>query len=117
MNDRQAKNNMHPIFRSGGTKNIVGTNLLTKFHDDRTINVASRVLTRKNSSPCGNPNQFGTTINVASRGNKLGINFLLRKRTFRFLDQHPTTRPVPLMKPHERQRRSQKAHHQHIVLR
>ncbi|KAH3787479.1 hypothetical protein DPMN_165603 [Dreissena polymorpha] len=29
--------------------NIIGTNLLTKFHDDQTINVASRVLTRKNA--------------------------------------------------------------------
>ncbi|KAH3780037.1 hypothetical protein DPMN_157847, partial [Dreissena polymorpha] len=30
---------------------IIGTNLLTKFHEDRKINVASRVLTRKNSPP------------------------------------------------------------------
>ncbi|KAH3819566.1 hypothetical protein DPMN_121305 [Dreissena polymorpha] len=28
---------------------IIGTILLTKFHDDRTINVATRVLTRKNA--------------------------------------------------------------------
>ncbi|KAH3741445.1 hypothetical protein DPMN_048170 [Dreissena polymorpha] len=28
--------------------NIIGTNLRTKFHEDRTINVASRVLTRQN---------------------------------------------------------------------
>ncbi|KAH3773292.1 hypothetical protein DPMN_174651 [Dreissena polymorpha] len=32
---------------------IIGTNLLTKFHEDRTINVASRVLTRKNDPPSG----------------------------------------------------------------
>ncbi|KAH3807434.1 hypothetical protein DPMN_135775 [Dreissena polymorpha] len=30
---------------------IIGTNHLTKFHDNRTIHVASRVLTRKNSPP------------------------------------------------------------------
>ncbi|KAH3701253.1 hypothetical protein DPMN_076236 [Dreissena polymorpha] len=30
---------------------IPGTNLLTKFHDDRKINVTSRVLTRKNAPP------------------------------------------------------------------
>ncbi|KAH3806786.1 hypothetical protein DPMN_135113 [Dreissena polymorpha] len=29
----------------------MGTNLLTKFHDDRKIIVASRVLIRKNASP------------------------------------------------------------------
>ncbi|KAH3858331.1 hypothetical protein DPMN_100954 [Dreissena polymorpha] len=35
------------------TKNIIGTNLLTNFHKDRKMNVASRVLTRKNAPPPG----------------------------------------------------------------
>ncbi|KAH3842238.1 hypothetical protein DPMN_115735 [Dreissena polymorpha] len=51
------------VFQATGTifelvQNIIGTNLLTKFHDDRTINMASRVLTRfyysyitKNATP------------------------------------------------------------------
>ncbi|KAH3880624.1 hypothetical protein DPMN_004543, partial [Dreissena polymorpha] len=30
---------------------IIGTNLLTKFHEDKTIHVASRVLTRENAPP------------------------------------------------------------------
>ncbi|KAH3730133.1 hypothetical protein DPMN_056114 [Dreissena polymorpha] len=30
-------------------QDIIGMNLLTKFHEDQTVNVASRVLTRKNS--------------------------------------------------------------------
>ncbi|KAH3816228.1 hypothetical protein DPMN_117741 [Dreissena polymorpha] len=39
------------VFQPNGTifqfvQYIIGANLLTKFHDDRTINVASRVLTR-----------------------------------------------------------------------
>ncbi|KAH3774232.1 hypothetical protein DPMN_175607 [Dreissena polymorpha] len=34
-------------------QNFIGTNLLTKFHEDRKINVASRVLTRKNAPPPG----------------------------------------------------------------
>ncbi|KAH3796731.1 hypothetical protein DPMN_150301 [Dreissena polymorpha] len=34
-------------------QNIIGKNLLTKFHDDRTKNTASRVLTRKNARPLG----------------------------------------------------------------
>ncbi|KAH3736747.1 hypothetical protein DPMN_043320 [Dreissena polymorpha] len=34
-------------------QDIIGTNLMTKFHEDRKINVASRVLTRKNSPPPG----------------------------------------------------------------
>ncbi|KAH3709400.1 hypothetical protein DPMN_068862 [Dreissena polymorpha] len=46
------------VFQATGTtfelvQNIIGTNLLTKFHDDRTINMASRVLTRKNAPPLG----------------------------------------------------------------
>ncbi|KAH3736204.1 hypothetical protein DPMN_042767 [Dreissena polymorpha] len=34
---------------------FIGTNLLTKFHDDQTMNVASRVLTRKNAPPPWRP--------------------------------------------------------------
>ncbi|KAH3704958.1 hypothetical protein DPMN_080020 [Dreissena polymorpha] len=30
---------------------VIGINLLTKFHEDKTINLASRVLTRKNATP------------------------------------------------------------------
>ncbi|KAH3754029.1 hypothetical protein DPMN_188687 [Dreissena polymorpha] len=43
-------------------QDIIRTNLLSKFHEDLKINVASRVLTRKNASPPG-----GHTINVTSR--------------------------------------------------
>ncbi|KAH3789676.1 hypothetical protein DPMN_167862 [Dreissena polymorpha] len=34
-------------------QDIIETNLLTKFHEDWTINVASRVFTRKNAPPLG----------------------------------------------------------------
>ncbi|KAH3805266.1 hypothetical protein DPMN_133563 [Dreissena polymorpha] len=34
-------------------QDINRTNLLTKFHDNRKINVTSRVLTRKNAPPLG----------------------------------------------------------------
>ncbi|KAH3783491.1 hypothetical protein DPMN_161429 [Dreissena polymorpha] len=60
---------------------IIGTNFLTKFHEDRKINVASRVLTRKNAPPPGSHvfkptgiimnllNKFheDRTVNVASK--------------------------------------------------
>ncbi|KAH3867865.1 hypothetical protein DPMN_031002 [Dreissena polymorpha] len=36
----------HQIFELG--RGIIGTNILTKFHEDRTRNVASRVFTRQN---------------------------------------------------------------------
>ncbi|KAH3730550.1 hypothetical protein DPMN_056540 [Dreissena polymorpha] len=35
------------------TQDIIGKNHLSKFHEDRKINVASRVLTRKNAPPPG----------------------------------------------------------------
>ncbi|KAH3787625.1 hypothetical protein DPMN_165752 [Dreissena polymorpha] len=41
-------------------QDIIETNLLTKFHEDWTINVASRVLTRKNASPPGGHYIIGT---------------------------------------------------------
>ncbi|KAH3694242.1 hypothetical protein DPMN_081682 [Dreissena polymorpha] len=46
---------------------IIRMNLLTKFHEDRTINVASRVLTRKNAPPPGGHFHVDRTINVAFR--------------------------------------------------
>ncbi|KAH3891285.1 hypothetical protein DPMN_015378 [Dreissena polymorpha] len=86
MNTLAATKNAPPTgghaFQATGTifelvQNIIGTNLLTKFHDDRTINMASRVLTRKNATPPWRPYIIGTnhltkfhddrTINVASR--------------------------------------------------
>ncbi|KAH3833285.1 hypothetical protein DPMN_106591 [Dreissena polymorpha] len=45
-------------------QDIIETNLLTKFHEDWTINVASRVLTRKNAPPLFHDDR---NINVTSR--------------------------------------------------
>ncbi|KAH3848215.1 hypothetical protein DPMN_090574 [Dreissena polymorpha] len=80
-----AKNAQPPgghIFQATGTifelvQDIIGTNLLTMFHDDRTIIMASRVLTRKNATLLWRPYRIEInlltkfhkdwTINVASR--------------------------------------------------
>ncbi|KAH3697345.1 hypothetical protein DPMN_084844 [Dreissena polymorpha] len=51
-------NNLPPgghVFQATGTifylfRDIIMANLLTKFHDDRNINMASRVLTKKNAT-------------------------------------------------------------------
>ncbi|KAH3892938.1 hypothetical protein DPMN_017074 [Dreissena polymorpha] len=64
---------IYPLFFEGGHKylyvhnHIIGTNLLTKFHEDRKINVAFRVLTRKNAPPPGSHFHEDRTVNVASR--------------------------------------------------
>ncbi|KAH3797418.1 hypothetical protein DPMN_151002 [Dreissena polymorpha] len=63
------------VFQRSGTifdlvQDSIGKNLVTMCHEDRTINVASRVLTRKNTLPPGGYDCQATktiTINVASR--------------------------------------------------
>ncbi|KAH3771523.1 hypothetical protein DPMN_172845 [Dreissena polymorpha] len=50
--DRHEQSNIPPLLRRVGS-DIIGTNLLTKFHEDWKINVASRVLTRRNAPPPG----------------------------------------------------------------
>ncbi|KAH3816992.1 hypothetical protein DPMN_118517 [Dreissena polymorpha] len=47
-------------------RGIIGTNLLTKFHEDRTRNVASGVLTRKTAPPTGGHvfQRIGTTFKL-----------------------------------------------------
>ncbi|KAH3874290.1 hypothetical protein DPMN_037532, partial [Dreissena polymorpha] len=56
-----------PPLGSHHIQDIIGTNLLSKFHEDRKINVASTVLTRKNAPPPGGDFHEDQTINVASR--------------------------------------------------
>ncbi|KAH3735878.1 hypothetical protein DPMN_042438 [Dreissena polymorpha] len=64
-----------PLKKQECLKDIIGTNILTKFHENRKINVASRVLTRKYAPPPGS-HVFQPTgiilnsrseVNVASR--------------------------------------------------
>ncbi|KAH3859720.1 hypothetical protein DPMN_102543 [Dreissena polymorpha] len=50
--------------------------LLTKFHDDRTINVASRVLTRKNAPPPGGHVFKATSIIFELVQDFIGTNLL-----------------------------------------
>ncbi|KAH3701482.1 hypothetical protein DPMN_076471 [Dreissena polymorpha] len=52
-NTRLPSSNLKGRNNDQGAPAIIGTNLLTKFHEDRKINVASRVLTRKNAPPPG----------------------------------------------------------------
>ncbi|KAH3854547.1 hypothetical protein DPMN_097090 [Dreissena polymorpha] len=68
------------VFQPTGTivelvQYFIGTNLLTKFHDDRTINVASRVLTRKNAPPHGGHVFLPTGTNFQYF---IGINLLTK---------------------------------------
>ncbi|KAH3838110.1 hypothetical protein DPMN_111516 [Dreissena polymorpha] len=56
-----------PFFKATKTifeliQDIIGTNLLTKFHDDRKTNVTSRVLTRKIAPPLWWPYIIGMNL-------------------------------------------------------
>ncbi|KAH3877033.1 hypothetical protein DPMN_000887 [Dreissena polymorpha] len=59
-------------------QNIIGTNLLTKFHEDRKINVASRVLTRKNAPPPGSHVFQPTGIIFELVQDIIGMNLLTK---------------------------------------
>ncbi|KAH3873030.1 hypothetical protein DPMN_036255 [Dreissena polymorpha] len=56
----------------------IGTNLLTKFHEDRKINVASRVLTRKNAPPPGSHVFQPTGIIFELVQDIIGMNLLTK---------------------------------------
>ncbi|KAH3733477.1 hypothetical protein DPMN_039905 [Dreissena polymorpha] len=57
---------------------IIETNLLTKFHDDRKINVTSRVLTRKNAPPRGGHVFLPTGIIFELVQDIIGMNLLTK---------------------------------------
>ncbi|KAH3780494.1 hypothetical protein DPMN_158310 [Dreissena polymorpha] len=57
-------------------QDIIGTNLRTKFHDDQAINVASRVLTRKNAEPTGSHVFQPISIMFELVQDIIGMNFL-----------------------------------------
>ncbi|KAH3719614.1 hypothetical protein DPMN_062465 [Dreissena polymorpha] len=59
--------------------NIIWTNLLTKFHEDRKINVASRVLTRKNALLPGGHVFQPTSIIFELIQDIIGMNLLTKK--------------------------------------
>ncbi|KAH3795520.1 hypothetical protein DPMN_149075 [Dreissena polymorpha] len=61
-----------------GAQNIFGTNLLTKFHEDRKINLASRVLTRKNATPTGSHVFLLTGIIFELVKDIIGMNLLTK---------------------------------------
>ncbi|KAH3786103.1 hypothetical protein DPMN_164205 [Dreissena polymorpha] len=59
-------------------QDTIETNLLTKFHEDWTINVASRVLTRTNALPLWWPYIIGMNLLTELHGDWT-INILLKK--------------------------------------
>ncbi|KAH3829506.1 hypothetical protein DPMN_131502 [Dreissena polymorpha] len=75
---------------------MIGTNLLTKFHEDRKLNVASRVLTRfyysqikKNGSPPGGHVFQPTSIIFELVKHIIGINLLTKNNSAKLSKDTP----------------------------
>ncbi|KAH3799956.1 hypothetical protein DPMN_153580 [Dreissena polymorpha] len=94
-------------------KDIIGINLLTKFNEDRTIKVATK---EKCLTPGGHVCQPTKTIFELVQ-DVIGKNLLttfLEDWTINFAYRVLTRQMVT---PHDRQKATTKAHHEHIALR
>ncbi|KAH3817551.1 hypothetical protein DPMN_119089 [Dreissena polymorpha] len=60
---------------------IIGTNHLTKFHYDPTVNVASRILTRKNAPPLGSHVLQANVTIFCSQSLTIAIHSHIRKKS------------------------------------
>ncbi|KAH3866007.1 hypothetical protein DPMN_029057 [Dreissena polymorpha] len=94
-------------------KDIIGLNLLTKFHEDRTMNVASKVLTRfyysniKINAPSFGSHVFQANTNLPTKFHgDWTINAASRVSTMQMLTLYNAGRTKVITK----------AHHEHIVL-
>ncbi|KAH3885502.1 hypothetical protein DPMN_009496 [Dreissena polymorpha] len=93
---------------------IIETNLLTKFHEDWPINVASRVLTRKNAPPLGS-HVFQANVTIFELIQDIIETNLLTK----FHEDWTINANVHVAQrtTQDRQKAITKAHHEHVVLR
>ncbi|KAH3886773.1 hypothetical protein DPMN_010786 [Dreissena polymorpha] len=103
-----------PCFQPTGTilefvRDIIGTNLLTKFHDDQTINVASRV-PYKGKMPCPLAAMFFNQL-------KPNWNLLTKFHEDRTIKVTSSVLTRQMLTPYDGQKAITKAHHEHIVLR
>ncbi|KAH3868427.1 hypothetical protein DPMN_031574 [Dreissena polymorpha] len=108
------------VFQPTGTllelfQDIIRTNLLNKLHEDWTINVASRVLTRfyfilgKNVSPPGGHVFQPTGTNFELIQDIIGTNLLNKFKEDRTINAHRVS-TSQLMTPHDGQNALTKAH-------
>ncbi|KAH3738298.1 hypothetical protein DPMN_044931 [Dreissena polymorpha] len=95
-------------------QDIIGINLLTKFHEDWTINVASRV---KNAPPLGS-HVFQANVKISKLVQDIIETNLLTKFhenwTIHVASKEFTRQ---MLTPHDGQKALIKAHHAHVVLR
>ncbi|KAH3695467.1 hypothetical protein DPMN_082927 [Dreissena polymorpha] len=124
-------------------QDVIGTNHLSKFHDDLKINVTSRVLTRKNAPPPWWPYIIGMNLLTKKNATPLGSHVFQANFTIfeliqdiietnlltkfhedwtinvasRELTRQMLTPHNGQLMTHDRQKAITKAHHEHVVLR
>ncbi|KAH3693969.1 hypothetical protein DPMN_081408 [Dreissena polymorpha] len=81
-------------------QDIIGTHILTKFYEDRKINVTSRVLTRKNAPPPGGHVFQQTGIIFELVHNIIGMNLLTKFHEDRTINVASRVKNVPPLGSH-----------------
>ncbi|KAH3712446.1 hypothetical protein DPMN_072146 [Dreissena polymorpha] len=84
-------------------QNIIGTNIVTKIHEDRKINVTSRVLTMENAPPPGSHVFQPITYILAKFYEDWNINMASTELTRQMLTAHDGHEAIT------------KAHHEHSI--
>ncbi|KAH3700872.1 hypothetical protein DPMN_075853 [Dreissena polymorpha] len=105
-------------------QDIIGMNLLTKFHEDQTIKVASRVLTRfyysnirKNAPPLGS-HVFQANITIFELiQDIIETNLLTQFHEDWTINVASRELTRQMLTAHDGQKVITKAHHEHVVLR
>ncbi|KAH3863696.1 hypothetical protein DPMN_026686 [Dreissena polymorpha] len=93
-------------------QDIMGTNLLNRFHDDRTIYVASRALTSVYYSYVFQPTS--TIFKLVQ--DIIGTNLLTKFHKDRTINAASRVLKRKMFPPHDGQKAITKAYHKHIVL-
>ncbi|KAH3874490.1 hypothetical protein DPMN_037735 [Dreissena polymorpha] len=97
--------------------NIIGTNVLINIHEDLKINVASRVLTRKNGPPFGS-HVFQPIVTIFELIQDIIETNILTK-FYEDWNINVASREITMqiLTAHDGQKAITKAHHEHVVLR
>ncbi|KAH3863337.1 hypothetical protein DPMN_026322 [Dreissena polymorpha] len=96
-------------------QNIIGTNIMTKIHEDRKINVASRVLTRKNAPPPGS-HVFQTIVTIFELIQDIIETYILAKFYEDWnINVASTELTRQMLMAHDGHKAITKSHHEHVV--
>ncbi|KAH3860828.1 hypothetical protein DPMN_023751 [Dreissena polymorpha] len=105
---------MNKLFASNRS-NIIETNSVTKIHKDRKINVASRVLTRKNAPPPGS-HVFQPIVTIFELIQDIIETYILAKFYEDWnINVASTELKKQMLTAHDGHKAITKANHEHVV--